>query len=209
VTGFTATTVLGPGLTVTGTGIPQSPATTVLSVDSLTQLTLSAPATASGATPLTFLPTVYEDSSAAWGSAPGAFAPTALLVYGTDFSLVLDGYNGAAETGRLFRIGGVWGQRWESKRGLLTAGVKRGAGNVKVTACLGYATIPPEILLAVWECCAQLRAARRRGRLPYSENLGSYNYILDPLINEYLQLGSVQWLISKYRRISPRYERLG
>jgi len=41
-----------PGMEVAGTGIPAS--TTVLSVDSVTQITLSAPATTTAATPLTF-----------------------------------------------------------------------------------------------------------------------------------------------------------
>lgn len=58
VTGITNTINISPGLAVSGTGIPAN--TTVLSVDSATQITLSANATATGAQSLTYTGTVYD-----------------------------------------------------------------------------------------------------------------------------------------------------
>lgn len=52
VTGLTSTSQMQVGMALSGTGIPAN--TTIASVDTSTQITMSAPATASGAHPLTF-----------------------------------------------------------------------------------------------------------------------------------------------------------
>lgn len=155
---------------------------------------------------------VYQDDFAYWGQAPNAFDPTlSVLVQGTNYAVVLDGRGGEASTARLFRLDGVWAGRWEFKRGLLTPGLKSGVGNIKVTYTAGYAAgaIPQDLQLAFWQICAQVRAARSLGRPMKSEGLGEYHYDLEEQIKDALRVGTVEQVLSRYRRVRERYRPLG
>ena len=71
VTALPNTTYLAVGMVVTGVGIPAG--TTVVSVDSATQVTLSATPTAAGASTLTFTPAVQDlASTLSWTAVSGA-----------------------------------------------------------------------------------------------------------------------------------------
>lgn len=204
ITGLSSTSRLGAGLTVTGTGVvsPQvsvTPPTTIVSVDSATQVTMSAAATASGTVPLTFSMTVNEDIDGYGGFATNSFPANQALIQGDDYIPVPDGRNGQIETGRLYRIGTVWNARWQSTRGLLTTARKPSAASVKVTYLAGYQTVPDDIRLLLWEVCAHIRIGRKRGWPVTSESYQGYSYALSLALN-LMQLGFPEQLISRYRR---------
>jgi hypothetical protein len=158
--------------------------------------------------PVISVTSVYLDPGGYWGGAPGAFASSTLLTRGVDYELVKDGRNGTGETGRLLRINGVWPGQWQSKVGLLSSALKPGAGNIKVTMRCGYETIPGDILLAIWQICAQI-SNRRGGRTFQSEGFESYRYSIEPLIHELWQIGSPADVVSRFRRTTPRHEVYG
>lgn len=158
--------------------------------------------------PVTAVAAVYEDPEGFWGQSPNAFAADTLLTAGTDYVLVKDGRDGVAEGGRLFRLGTIWGPRWVSHRGLLTAALKRGAGNIKVSYTAGYAAIPEELALCVWQVCGLIRSTRKHAFPVTAESLGAYSYSLQAEALKWLQVGSVGAIVGKYKRIAPRFERL-
>jgi len=161
--------------------------------------------------PVTAVSEVREDDGGYWGSVTDSFGTSTVLTSGVDYSLVLDGRGSTAGTGRLYRINGVWSSRWEGKRGLLTAGVKPGAGNIRVTYTAGYASnaIPKDLQLAVWLIVAQIRAARGRGQFLQSERLGEYQYQLAQLSETFLRAASVEQILARYRRVRDRVKPLG
>lgn len=159
---------------------------------------------------------VAIDPGGYWGIPAGAFASDTVLdngsVSGTpDYSVVLDGNNGVPGTARLYKVNAVWPGVWQSRIGYLTASMKQAAGNIKVTYMAGYAAsggltvVPQDLLLAEWQLIAQIRLARARGLMPASEGLSEYNYSLQQMIHNYLQIGSVNQILSRYRRLRERY----
>lgn len=153
---------------------------------------------------------VKEDVTAYYGSVAGTFGSTTILTSGVDYTVVRDGRNGLIEVGRLQRLNGcVWPCRWEYQAGLLTAVRKPGLGNIKVTYTAGYAqgSIPRDLQLACWLLAARIRLVRKRGGLlPQSESLAEYSYSLQQLVQQQLQLGTVEQLLSRYRRVRQRHK---
>ena len=159
--------------------------------------------------PVTAVTNVWEDQFSYWGTGTDAFPTGSLLVQGEDYSPVKDGRNGAMATGRLMRLGTVWPGRFVAKSGLLSYQAKPGEGNIKVQYTAGYAAVPADIPLALWEMCAQIRRSRAYGNMVLSgEGYENYNYSLQQLAINILTLGSVNQIASKYRRMTPRHAQL-
>lgn len=159
--------------------------------------------------PVTSVTDVREDAQGYFGSVTNSFGTDTVLVSGEDYVLAKDGRNQLAEVGRLIRLNGVWPCRYEWKRGLLTAAVKPGIGNIKVTYTAGYAAnaIPKDLQMGIWLLVAQIRLARKRGGMVYSgESLAEYSYSLQQMAKEQLELGTAAQLLSRYRRIRSRHK---
>lgn len=148
---------------------------------------------------------VRIDSMGFWGQYSGGFSTETALVRGSDYSLVCDGYNGISDTGRLFKINGVWPARFESRRGQLAAAVKPGAGNIRVSYTAGYTVIPYDLRLALWQVCVEIRAKRKYGLMPASEGLGEYHYALMAR-EEIIRLGTADQGFARYRRLRERHK---
>jgi hypothetical protein len=161
--------------------------------------------------PVTSVASVYEDTTAYWGSVTSSFGTTTLLTSGIDYALALDGRNGVAEAGRIFKLTGVWSGRWDYRRGNLGATIKPMPGSIKVTYTAGYASgaIPQDIKLGLWQVCSQVRATIPKGYLLQSESLGEYSYALAALAVTYLRMGTTEQLLSRYRRVRERFKPLG
>ena len=158
--------------------------------------------------PVTSISEVKEDLQGGSGAITGSFSSTTILTAGSDYTTVKDGRNQLIETGRLFRMNGVWQGWYRRKGGLLTPTRVPSEGTIKVTYTAGYAAgaIPKDIQMAVWSLCAQIRQARKRGGQPISsESLAEYSYSLSQMNWNELILGTVKQLLSRYRRIRSRH----
>lgn len=156
--------------------------------------------------PVTEVSDVRVDENGYWGQGESAFAATTALTAGIDYALVQDGRGATAETGRLLRIGTVWPARFVSKVGLLSAAIKPGAGNIKVTYTAGYESIPADMALCLWQVCAQIRRRRKTGQLILAESFEDYSYQLGDLAREIFQTGSAAQIVARYKRVTPRFE---
>ncbi len=148
--------------------------TTILTVDSATQVTLSAPAAASGPFPLTFGLAVWYSPVAYSGDSPSGFPANSQLVLGVDYGLDRDQSDGTSKSGLLTRLGGGvtgaagFGWPWNQYRqGSLTTWLPpvwpQGYGNVRCIYGSGYGigapdahgpmpadtTLPPELTWCV------------------------------------------------------------
>lgn len=148
---------------------------------------------------------VWLDNAAYWGTAPGAFGTGTALTEGVDFALVKDGRGALAECGRLYRIGGVWPCRWESRTGLLASRQTPGAGNVKVTYQAGLAATPSDVQLALWEVVAGVRSRRVEG---FPASSGGYEEFSASLVMDAtkLFLATQAQIVARYKRLTPRFE---
>lgn len=218
VTGISSTSLLVVGMATSGSGIPAG--STILSVDSGTQVTLSNNATAGATTSLAFGPAVYLDPAGWAGKGPGAFSAAGLLREGFDY-LVDYGpdNNTASKSGCLIRLGGgingttldaIW--PWEWRKGTLTVRLPpvwpAGIHNVKVTYRAGLGTdplaaggtLPEDLTAAANLLVAQLRVKARYGYMLTSENLAGYSYGLS-LLQTSVELGDVRQILGRYREL--------
>lgn len=118
--------------------------------------------------------------------------------------LQLDGPGGAySATGTLVRSNDIWPGIRVRPYNRLSYKEAPGLGNIKITYNAGYAVIPDDIKLAVWESMGQLRNMRRFGFLGpiKSESLTQSAYSLGDLYKMIYMLGSVQQVLSLYRRL--------
>jgi hypothetical protein len=129
----------------------------VLSVDSATQVTCTAPATLSGvAVPLVFGLRLYFDPGAFYGDGAGAFAGGAELYLGLDYALRRDAPGGRSRSGLLARLGGApvggtaagfW--QWEQRAGGSLSAAEapywpRGTGSLRVEYSAGLGAGAPD-----------------------------------------------------------------
>ncbi len=225
VTAISSTAALLAGLAVTGTGIPSPVATAntrttvIASVDSATQITLSANATASGAKSLTFGTALSLDPGGYFGKGRSAFASTTLLTEGLDW---VGEYaaDGTIKSGNVIRLGGgiagttlgaVW--PWEWRKGSLTARMPpvwpAGLGNVKAVYLAGLGsgpvagggTLPEDLTLAANMVVSYLRRSIPQGGAIIGEGLGEYQYSLQArlALSQAPELGETRQLLSRYR----------
>lgn len=122
-----STTGLTAGMVVTGTGIPAS--TTILSVDSSTQITLSANATATGTPTLTFTDPVWGLATVIWDSTRGSFD----FVGGATGANVISVQIGTTGTNIAAKIGWIYDSTLSAVNTLIIA---NGAITEAVTAAL-------------------------------------------------------------------------
>jgi hypothetical protein len=111
--------------------------------------------------PAPAVPVVFEDETAFYGSAPGAFTGSgAQLTYGTDFCLKLDDGDGiSSRSGILVKINDFWQRPQARVDGLLSPFLAESFGNIKVTYFGGYTvdTLPGRFRLAADFLIAKIR----------------------------------------------------
>lgn len=217
VTGLSSTASLVAGMPAVHADVPHQ--TTISTVDSTTQVTLSANATAAvSAETIVFGLEVHADSSGHYGDASGAFASTSRLVLGSEFALERDQADGTSKSAVLRRLGGgpasvgeaLWAE-WPAyqARGALTAraaavwpGVK---GSVRVKMTYGYATIPDDVqsavrMLAAWTYMHAPRGGLVVGNESLSDEAGSYSYSLTALRTE-PEMAEARGIARSYRQL--------
>ncbi len=227
VTGLSSTAALTVGLAVSGTGIP-SPSvqptthtTVIASIDSATQITLSANATANGAQSLTFGTAISLDPGGYFGKGKSAFALATLLTEGLDW---VGEYapDGTIRSGNVLRLGGgiagstlnaIW--PWEWRKGSLTARMPpvwpAGLGNIKAVYLAGLGsgpvaangTLPEDLTAAANMVVGYLRRSLPQGGAVENEALGQYNYTLAGRLGlqQAPELGEARQLLSRYREV--------
>ena len=121
------------------------------------------------------VPLVYLDDAGYFGSASGSFDPgTTALVYGQDFSLLIDQEDGVtSRSGILVRMNALWNKPRVRQVGYLFPFVAPAYGNVKVVYTAGYTTdtLPAEFRLA-----CNVLAARLRYLMPDGMEIGTESY---------------------------------
>lgn len=222
VTGLSATSDLLAGTPCVGTGIPSG--TTISSLDSSSQVTLSAAATASGSTELHWGLACWVDPQGFYGDGANAFASTTEQTLGTHYALLRDGPDGISRKGLLRRLAGIvlggmgptdWPWGWPT--GPLAARVDpvwpRGTGNVKVTYLAGLgvgasvggsmpasSTIPAELTYCVNAIAGVLRGLTPAGA-PINVNALS-QHLADmlgrPQAGEKPEISTVRGVLSRY-----------
>lgn len=211
VTGISSAATLLAGMPVTGNGVPAE--TYVASVDSLTQVTLTAAATATTTGRLVFGLVVYEDAGGFWGEAndafPAAQSGSSQLVLGLNYGIRRDTRENTSKSAVLVRLSGspvgssaaIWPWGWRT--GTLTARLPpiwpAGYGSLKVVYCAGYREIPVDLmeaatLLTVW----LFRNAKTGGMQLSNESYEGYSYGLTAL-GQNPELGTVRQRLRSYR----------
>jgi hypothetical protein len=162
ITGISSTANLLAGMPVTmaASALNQSAVpngTTIVSVDSPTQVTMSANAVASGAFPLSFGLAAWLDSGGFYGDGNNSFPANSQLSLGLDCVLVRDQPDGTSKRGILRRLGGgamgsmlAW--PFDMRKGTLTARLPptwpNGYGNIKIVYAAGFGVGAPATLVA-------------------------------------------------------------
>jgi hypothetical protein len=171
VTALSSTAGLFPYQTVfQGAG---NPATTIVSVDSATQITLAKACTANlTASPIAFGVALWKDDNALAGAAPGAFAAATLLTEGADYWVdYAAGPGSPSKSGLVYRVNSYWARPGAYVSGLITPQPGPPVQNIKVSYPMGFATIPADLAMA----CEMLIAKARRTRL-YGQAVQSISY---------------------------------
>lgn len=154
-------------------------------------------------TPVRSVTSVFVDPSGAWGQYAGGFAASTQLTAGLDYYLRMDGPLGlTSASGTLVRLGNrVWPGKVVNEVGLLTNYKVAGEGNIKVVYNSGFETIPADIVLAVYQICAQIRLARQTGMNIQSESFEDYSYSLGTPDTDLMKIGTVSQVVATYRRM--------
>jgi hypothetical protein len=154
--------------------------------------------------PVESITSLYWDPAAYAGQGTDDFASTTLLTAGTDYFLDRDrtGDN-YSNSGKVFRIGGVWTGRY--RRGLDQLYIHRepAPGVIKVTFTSGYgnAIRPPEDLLnGIFESATVIRKASIEGQSWQSQSGEGHSVSLGNAEDEVRRLASVRWVVQHYRR---------
>lgn len=207
-----------------GGGVAQlSPNSTIVSIDSGSQITLSANATTT-ATGVSIVAgfAAWLDQGGYSGQSVEGFPPAQQLILGRDMMVRVDSPDGSSHCGLVSRIGGgIAGGTvdwpWDWRRGTLTARLPpvwpRGVGNIKVQYAAGYGNgsqnlngptgVPYDLTNAANEIVSWLKLTLPLGAMLESETLGRYSYTLarfmpgeDPII------GSIRQTLSRYREVA-------
>lgn len=123
---------------------------------------------------------VWLDPEGFYGSRPGSFAPSTLLVAGTDYALVPDQPDNSSRSGTLTKLTGDWPGEWSRPGRLLGARPVPGRGNIKVTYVAGYNLVPKDVELAANLTIAHVRRSRKHGMPLQAESFEDYSYTLAP-----------------------------
>ncbi len=159
-------------------------------------------------TPIWSITSVNYDGAGGFGELTGTFGSDTLLTAGQDYYFRKDhtdgkGYAGEVFVGRRNASWWGWSSNWGFGRGytpgLLATRPEPIPGAFKFVYVGGYAIIPDDIKLAVWEIVADREQARARGVGLQSESGMNYSYSLAPYTDEISKLGSVASVIAKYK----------
>ena len=190
---------------------------TVSAVNSATQLTLSAPATGTGAFTIFFGINCFLDLGGFGGQGPnGPFDKATELPIGVGFALNVDRPDGSSKCGVVRRLGGgftgagmVWPSEWG--RGTLTRRMPpvwpAGWRNVRVTYQAGYLPGSPE-LIELGGCVNALAAYMLRtwplgGTAVQSESVQGWSYGAAQLaLGQSPELGTTRSILARYRDFS-------
>src|SRR5206468_145163 len=99
------------------------------------------------------------------------------------------------------RVNRAWPGRVVRRHGRLAVEVGPGQGNIKVTYLGGYASVPPDLQLAVWQILAEQRTRRDRGQAVLGEGYDGYSIQLATPDVDVLRIGSVASIVGQYRRV--------
>ncbi len=119
--------------------------------------------------PVTAITSLYLDEA-------GVFGSETLLVPEQDYSLRLDQPDGSSRSGVVVRIGGTWPRSVVHRGGLLSPQFGDGTECIKVTYTAGFATLPPDLQLAVTLMVPHIRQLDRKGALVQSESHADIGY---------------------------------
>ena len=207
-----------------GTIIPSG--TTIASVDTASQVTLSQNATAAFTGLICFGLSVLYSPQGAYGDGPGGFPAQTQLYLGLDYALRRDRSNGSSASGVLERLRGAfmgvgfgWGFGMNYGmglgRGTLTAPMepywpKEPPGGIQVTYTAGYNTangpantVPNDLALAVLQLAAWVFQNGERGGLQEtSTSYEDYSVNVGYLLKTQDDLGTIRQLLSRYRRVA-------
>jgi len=215
VTGLSSTANLLAGMPAVHASIPVG--ATISTIDSATQVTLSANATASGSATIHFGLALWSDSAGFYGDATDSFSDSRQhLNLGIDFALRRDDEDGTAcKSGVIVRLAGgstagqgiadwYWGGG--TRKGTLTARMPpvwpKGYGNLKIVYAAGYATIPDDLALAVDQLAVwSWRTAPQGGMAVTSEGYEGYSYSLSQLTSD-PALGTTRQILTRYRELA-------
>ena len=116
---------------------------------------------------------VRVDEQGFFGTAPDSFGTDTALVYGEDFSLLIDQPDGSSRSGILVRINDVWPQPNARTTGLLSPFVNDSYGPIRVIYTAGYTVdnLPAQIRMA-----CNFLVARMRYIMPVGMETGSESY---------------------------------
>ncbi len=106
--------------------------------------------------------TIIVDENGFYGSSSGAFvtSPTTQpLVYGQDFTIVVDQDDGSSLSAIVIRISNYWNKPTVRQAGLLSPFLGKAYGNIRVSYCAGYSldNLPSSIRAAVDILVARIR----------------------------------------------------
>ncbi len=160
-------------------------------------------------TPIWSMTSVNYDGAGGFGEIPNTFGSDTLLTSGADYYYRKDHTGDKGYIGELFVTRGnqtFWGWggygNWFGRGytpGLLSSRPTTIPGAFKIVYLGGYAVIPDDIKLAVWEIAMDRANARARGVGLQSESGMNYSYSLAPYADELSKLGSVASVIAKYK----------
>lgn len=152
-------------------------------------------------TPVQAVASVYQDDSACYGEAAGAFASDTLLTAGEDYCLIRDnGFGGeVSKSGILMRVGSTWPAASQRLSGLLTQGITEGVGNIKVTYTAGYTPVPADLVSAVHQLAAEHRRSSDSGGAMQSESFDYYSYEKMSPVDQAKAIGSVKSILANYK----------
>jgi hypothetical protein len=217
--------VTGPGVVTTVLPI----GTTILSVDSASQVTLSANSTASGSFNIVFGLAVWADPTGYGGFGPTAFAANTFLYEGQDYLMRREASSGSVSLSAvLVRLGGgTLGNLFDcfpgmgmgyGRRGTLTAKLPPvwpwTRLGLKICYCAGYSTsptggpgtgnppVPADLIQAVNQVAAfMLRSGPKGGQQVTSESFIDYSYSIQALQLQ-PELGETRDLLSRFREFT-------
>lgn len=162
-------------------------------------------------TPVWSITSMNYDATGGYGQLADTFGTDTLLDGTADYYYRIDspdgkGYGGEIFTNRRAGWASWWGNwagsfAWGSQQpGLLHRRPVPTPGAFKVTYIGGYATIPDDLKLAVWQIVADRRAAAALGNVMTSESMEGYSYSLGMPDAEVKKIGSVASILKSYRR---------
>lgn len=154
--------------------------------------------------PVLSVVSVYEDFNGHFGTSPGSFSSSKLLISGRDYMLDIDTNGTSSSSGILYRINSNWLELGrEFVPGKLTPETGPAYGNIKVTYTHGYSPVPDDIIFATCMVASYMKRNIGIGGDIKSEKLGDYSYTLGgnglDSRSSVPEMASAMAILSRYR----------